>query len=144
MSLLFRHRLTVRFRDCDPLGHVNHAVYLTYLEQARFTLWRQQIGFVVRTSGGQQAGPAGPGLILARAEIDYRAQARYGDELEVRLSLDAIGRTSFTYSYEIMDVPTGRLVAAARTVLVHFDYLAEKAVPIDEGLRAKLAQPLET
>ena len=97
MALLFRHRLTVRFRDCDPLGHVNHAVYLTYLEQARFTLWRRQLGFVVRTSGGTRVAPAAPGLILARADIDYRAQVRYGDELEVRLSLESIGRTSFTY-----------------------------------------------
>ena len=39
---MIRHRLQVRFRDCDPLGHVNNAVYLTYLEQARFNLWREQ------------------------------------------------------------------------------------------------------
>ncbi|MEO6212595.1 MAG: thioesterase family protein, partial [Vicinamibacterales bacterium] len=37
---MFSHRLEVRFRDCDPMGHVNHAVYLTYLEQARFAHWR--------------------------------------------------------------------------------------------------------
>ena len=38
--LLLRHRLQVRFSDCDPLGHVNNAKYLTYLEQARLVLWR--------------------------------------------------------------------------------------------------------
>ena len=56
MTRLISHRLTVRFRDCDPLGHVNNAVYLTYLEQARFTLWRAQIGFVARpvSEGGQR------------------------------------------------------------------------------------------
>ena len=37
---IFTHRLEVRFRDCDPMGHVNNAVYLTYLEQARFAHWR--------------------------------------------------------------------------------------------------------
>ena len=42
--LLLRHRLAVRFSDCDPLAHVNNAVYLTYLEQARLTLWRAQLG----------------------------------------------------------------------------------------------------
>jgi acyl-CoA thioester hydrolase len=36
----FIHRVEVRFRDCDPMGHVNNAVYLTYLEQARFAHWR--------------------------------------------------------------------------------------------------------
>ena len=56
MTRLISHRLMVRFRDCDPLGHVNNAVYLTYLEQARFTLWRQQIGFVARpvSEGGRR------------------------------------------------------------------------------------------
>lgn len=140
--LLFRHRLTVRFRDCDPLGHVNHAVYLTYLEQARFTLWRTQLGFVVRADGGQ-LDRSGPGFILARAEIDYRAQARYGDELEVRLGLDAIGRTSFTYVYDLVDVSADRVIASARTVLVVFDYVRQRPVPIDEALRAKLATPVE-
>ena len=36
----FTHRLEVRFRDCDAMGHTNNAVYLTYLEQARFAHWR--------------------------------------------------------------------------------------------------------
>jgi acyl-CoA thioester hydrolase len=139
MTLLFRHRLSVRFRDCDPLGHVNHAVYLTYLEQARFTLWREQLGFVARRSGLQDNPSVG--LILARAEVDYRAQARYGDELEVRLSLDRIGRTSFTYGYEIVDVPTDRRVAEAKTVLVLFDYDREQSVPIGDELRARLSRP---
>ena len=140
--LLFRHRLTVRFRDCDPLGHVNHAVYLTYLEQARFMLWRAQLDFVVRASVAEP-GPSVPGFILARAEVDYRAQARYGDELEVRLSLGGIGRSSFTYVYDLIDVPTGRVVAIARTVLVLFDYREQKPVPIDEPLRTRLATPVE-
>ena len=35
----FLHRLVVRFRDCDMMGHTNHAVYFTYMEQCRFALW---------------------------------------------------------------------------------------------------------
>lgn len=139
MSLLLRHRLSVRFRDCDPLGHVNHAVYLTYLEQARFVLWRSQLA--PADPGSQRGGP-GVGIILAHAEVDYRSQARHGDELEVRLSLHAVGRSSFTYAYEIVDVPTGRLVATAKTVQVHFDYDREQSVAIGDELREKLARPV--
>jgi len=139
MGVLFRHRLSVRFRDCDPLGHVNHAVYLTYLEQARFLLWRQQLA---PADPSRQRGGPGAGIILAHADVDYRSQARHGDELEVRLSLDAVGRSSFTYSYEIVDVPTGRLVATAKTVQVHFDYDREVSVPIGDELRDKLTQPI--
>ena len=40
----FEHELEVRFRDCDSMGHVNNAVYLTYLEQARFAHWQRLTG----------------------------------------------------------------------------------------------------
>ena len=80
MNISFSHPIEVRFRDCDPMGHVNNAVYLTYLEQARFAHWRALWGFTL------EALPAGaPGVILARAEVDYRKPARYGDMLEVRI-----------------------------------------------------------
>ena len=135
MNVLYTHRVEVRFADCDPLGHVNHAMYLTYLEQARFALWRKLWGFngeTARTAAG------GAGLILARAECDYRAPATYGDTLDVRLALASIGRTSFTYDYEVVDVQSARVVATARTVLVMYDYNTAKPVPIDDARKRDL------
>jgi acyl-CoA thioester hydrolase len=140
MSWLITHRLTVRFRDCDPLGHVNNAVYLTYLEQARFNLWRAQFGFVAKAAG--EGGRRGLGFILAKAEVDFTAQARYGDELEVRLGLDSVRRSSFTYVYEIVNVATQQVIAKARTVQVRFDYDAQQPVAVDDALREMLAQPV--
>ena len=140
MTVLIAHRLTVRFRDCDPLGHVNNAVFLTYLEQARFNLWRAQLGYTATPANS--SGKRGVGFILARVECDFKAQARYGDELEVRLALDAIGQKSFTYTYEILDVSTRRVVASARTVQVRFDYDENRSVPIDDALKARLQQPV--
>ena len=131
---IFRHRLDVRFRDCDPLGHVNNAVYLTYLEQARFALWRELWGI-----NFERLPPGAPGVILAHAEIDYRLPAKYGDVLEVRVSVAAIGRTSFTYTYEIADQES-RVVATARTVIVMYDYATGRPAPIPDALRAKLTQ----
>lgn len=138
--LLVTHRLQVRFRDCDPLGHVNNAVYLTYLEQARFNLWRAQLGFQAKSAS--DAGPRGIGFILARVECDFRAQAKYGDDLDVKLSLGEFGRSSFTYTYEIVNATTGQLMAAAKTVLVWFDYDAQKPTPIDDETKAKLSVPV--
>ena len=142
MRAIFRHKLDVRFRDCDPMGHVNNAVYLTYLEQARLAQWRALWGFGRRSEAGasEQRGADGlpapdvgagplPGVILARVEMDYKAPARFGDVLEVKIGLASVGRTSFTYEYEIVD-DRGRLVASARTVQVMYDYAAQRAVPI--------------
>jgi acyl-CoA thioester hydrolase len=137
---LLRLSVVVRFSDCDPLGHVNNAVYLTYLEQARIVLWRRQIGFWSRRL--VEGGARGEGFILARAEVDFRAQAHEGDELEVRLALAAFGRTSATYDYVIEDRTTGLVVVTARTVQVWFDYDAGRPVPLTPDLKAKLAMPV--
>ena len=148
MRAIFSHRIEVRFRDCDPMGHVNNAVYLTYLEQARLAQWRDLWGFgrapeappvVVPSAGSSPAAvPAEaakvPGVILARTEVDYRIPARYGDVLEVRIGLAAVGRTSFTYDYEILDTQ-GSIVATARSVQVMYDYAAGRSVPIPDGIR---------
>jgi len=138
-TVLIRHRLRVRFRDCDPLGHVNNAVYLTYLEDARLTLWQVQLGGVARTD---EQGRRGEGFILARAEVDFRAQVRFGAELEVRLALAAFGRTSATYDYEIVDLKSNVTVAMAKTVQVWFDYDSQKPVPLSEETKRKLSEPV--
>jgi acyl-CoA thioester hydrolase len=129
MIPIFTHRLDVRFRDCDPMGHANNAVYLTYLEQARLMHWRSLWKFGER--------PDVPGVILARAEIDFRRAARFGDVLDVRIGLAAIGRTSFTYDYEIVDA-AGNLVATAKSVMVMYDYGAGKPVPVPDDIRSLL------
>jgi acyl-CoA thioester hydrolase len=131
MAYLFSHRLEVRFRDCDPLGHVNNAVYLTYLEQARLFYWRELWGF------GNAERPGMPGVIMARAEIDYCSPAKYGQTLEVRIDLAAVGRSSFTYDYDILD-EEGRTIASARTVQVMYDYAAARPVPIPDEIRARM------
>ncbi|HEY7499747.1 MAG TPA: thioesterase family protein [Vicinamibacterales bacterium] len=131
MAYVFSHAIEVRFRDCDPLGHVNNAAYLTYLEQARLFYWRSLWGF------GLDEAAARPGVIMARAEIDYRLPARYGQTLDVRIEVAAIGRTSFTYDYEIVD-EQGRVVASARTVQVMYDYAAGAPVVIPPEIRQKM------
>jgi acyl-CoA thioesterase FadM len=60
--------------------------------------------------------------------------------LEIRIGLERIGRTSFTYLYEVVD-QTGQIVAKARSVLVMYDYSVGKPVPISDALRAKLGTP---
>ena len=131
---MFVHTLEVRFRDCDPMGHVNNAVYLTYMEQARFAHWRAIWKY--RQPG---ADPRVPGVILARAEVDYRGQAREGDLLEVRLTVGDLGRTSFRYEYEIVD-RGGRLIVQAKTVQVMYDYATGRPIPIPDDIRQTLLE----
>ena len=126
----YRHRLSVRFRDCDPMGHVNHAVYFTYLEQCRLTFWRELTG----------APSPRTRIIIARAECDYRAAARFGDELEVRLRVGDVGRSSFVLEYEMVDAGSERVIANGRTVQVSYDYDANKSIPLPSATRDLLTQ----
>ena len=142
MNPVFSHHLEVRFRDCDSMGHVNNAVYLTYLEQTRFHHWRaagiaKEAIMSQAASPGASAGEDVPGVIVARVEIDYRRAAKFGDVLRIDVGVAAIGRTSFTYEYEIVD-QAGALIASAKTVIVRFDYAAGRPVPISEELKQAL------
>ena len=146
MNHLFTHRIEVRFRDCDPMRHVNNAVYLTYLEQTRFAHWRALGGgdgeAQALISTGRASAPDGvPGVILARVEIDYRKPATYGEMLDVKLGIAGFGRTSLTYEYEIVGADAA-LIAAARTVVVSFDYRAGRPVPIPDALKDWLSRKL--
>ena len=124
----YRHRLSVRFRDCDAMGHVNHAVYLTYFEQGRLTFWRELTG----TPSPHTR------VIIARAECDYRSPAHFGDELELRVKVGEIGRSSFALLYEIALVGSDRVVASGKTVMVSYDYERGASVPLPSATRELL------
>jgi acyl-CoA thioester hydrolase len=115
----FVHRDRVRFRDCDAMGHVNNAVYSTYLEEAR-------IGVLGNLSS----------FILARVEIDFRAELRMGEEIEVRTRCSRIGTKSFDLEHVI--AAGDRVVAEAKSVLVAYDYDLGGSVPVTEELRRLL------
>jgi Thioesterase-like superfamily len=90
LTPIFIHRLEVRFRDCDPMGHVNNAVYLTYLEQARFSHWRA-IGIARGNLAPEgeslppEGGSHGGGSRVDRRTIDRANQSRQTLGLRVAL-----------------------------------------------------------
>jgi len=113
------------------MGHANHAVYFTYMEESRLTFWKKLTG---------QARPPETRVILAHAECDYRAPALFGEELEVRMQVGDIGRSSFVQLYEIVKTADDTRIADGRTVMVCYDYEAAKSVPIPAATRAELTR----
>lgn len=126
----FVHREVARYRDADAFGHVNNAVYLTYLEQAR-NAWLHELGLVHRRED--------IAMILARVEIDYRAQVEIDERVEIGVRCGEIGTKSFTLEYELRG-DGGRVVAEARTVLVCFDYARGETVPLYPEWREALSR----
>ena len=115
----FVRRERVRFRDCDAMGHVNNAVYSTFLEEAR-----------IEVLGGLAD------FILARVEIDFRSELRAGEEIEVGTRCSRIGTKSLELEHEIR--AAGRIAAQAKSVLVGYDYERSESVPLPDDLRARL------
>ena len=122
------HTQEVAFRDLDAFGHVNNAVYLTYLENARVTYMREVLG--VESLDDLL-------VIVASVAIDFRSRASLGETLEVGSRVTRVGEKSFDLDHEIRGAD-GRLVAEAHTVLVAFDYEKDGAMPIPADWRERI------
>jgi acyl-CoA thioester hydrolase len=114
----FVFRDDVRFRDLDGMGHVNNAVFLTYVESARIAYF---------TSHGAGNNPQ-QHLILARMEVDFRSPIALGEQVEVGVRPARVGTKSFELEYEVR--ADGRLAAEAKSVLVGYDYVRGESVEI--------------
>lgn len=123
------HTLVPRFRDTDAMGHINNAVYVTYLEVGRQDYWR-------RLSGTYDYGRVP--FILAHVSVDFRSEALLHEVLLIGVRCDWIGNRSFHFSYEIRERESGRLVVEASTVLVFYDYAAKQTIPCPPELRERL------
>jgi acyl-CoA thioester hydrolase len=127
---MFEHPVNVRWRDVDALGHVNHAVFLTYLEEGRDAFYAQVLG--------------DPIYVVVRIEIDLRAEVRYPDRrVTVRIEVERVGTTSLTTRETIL-TPAGEEAAQARVVSVRWDGGLGRPVPFSEAERAQLAAAMAT
>ena len=121
----FVHRETVRFRDLDGMGHVNNAVYSTYLEQARLAWF-----------GADEEMPL-TDVILARTEIDFRSPLVVGETVSIGVRPSRLGTKSFELEYELRS--DDRLVAEAKSVLVGYDYASGESRAIPGRWRERLS-----
>ena len=123
------HEILPRFRDTDAMGHINNAVYVTYLEVARQVYWKR-----LDAHADYRRVP----FILAHVTIDFRSEGLVSEVLEAGLRLEWISTRSFAFAYRIWEKTSGRTVAEATTVQVCYDYAAKKTIPMPDGLRRAL------
>jgi acyl-CoA thioester hydrolase len=123
----YRVPLPIRFADIDALGHVNNAVFLTYMEVARTAFWVERVG-EVRV---QEID-----FVLARVEIDYRRPVVFNDALSCELWLEKIGRSSFTVGYRF--AVAGEVVGEARSVQVFVDLATGSPKPVPDSFRERV------
>jgi len=130
---MHEERIRIRWRDIDAYGHVNNAVYLNYLEEARDAFVQKVLGPATSTWD----------FVLARVAIDYRAELTQDDgEVLVRCRLDSIGRASLRTREEVAKLD-GTVPAEAESVLVARDPTTGKSRPLTDAERSALERELE-
>ena len=135
MSEPFRHRIRVRFNECDAQGVVFYANYLMYFDVAMTELWREAFedGYAGMIANGTDA-------MVAEANIRYRASARFDDELDLVATVTTIGTTS-TVTHLIAERVADRTVLAEadlRHVFIDADTLEKTEIPdeVSAGMRS--------
>ncbi|OTF01389.1 thioesterase family protein [Halorubrum sp. SD683] len=120
--------IDVRFRDIDAMGHVNNAVYATYIEQARTRFFRDVLDLDI----------SGASTVLASLSIDFRRPVELDDDaVAVSVEIADLGRSSATMTHEIR---IGDAVAAeAEATLVAVDPETGEPTPIPEAHREAMA-----
>jgi acyl-CoA thioester hydrolase len=132
MAELFRHRLRVRWSECDLQGVVFYPNYLAYFDHALTELWREAVGPFA------QINDLGIDLVVAEAQIRYRASARFDDEIEIVVSITRLGDSSMTMEVLVERCADGALLAegSLRHVFVDPGDFQKREMPpeVREGL----------
>lgn len=128
----FATPIEVRFRDIDGMGHVNNAVYFTYMEQARVRYF-QKLGMV----GSDLKDIT---FIVAEATCRFESPLRLAEGILVKVRTSEIRNSSFVMDYSVESTTDGRLVATGRTVQVYYDYQNRHPMPIPAEVRRKIQE----
>jgi acyl-CoA thioester hydrolase len=122
---VYTKRVEIRWRDMDAFRHVNNAVYLTYLEEARDEWFLEVLGNGLLLND----------FVLARCAVDYRSPLTQDDGwVDVELRCTRVGRSSVTTGERVIAVSDGRVAAEAEGVLVHYDWKSRASKPLSEEI----------
>lgn len=123
-------RIRVRFGECDGLGHVNNAVYFTYMEEARTEMFRWF---------NPELDLRAWNLIVAGARCDFLKQVGFSEELVVFTWISRVGNSSFTVEHALRNAK-GDWTARGQAAMLAFDFAQERPVPLWEDVRLRLAE----
>jgi acyl-CoA thioester hydrolase len=124
----YAKRVEIRWRDLDGFGHVNNAVFLTYLEEARDEFYT---GLLSHDTVNQ--------MVLRHTSVDFQRSLVQSDDLvDVALAVIRVGSSSVVTRETITSSATGEVAAVAESVMVHCDEDRERSQPLPDDARRLL------
>jgi acyl-CoA thioester hydrolase len=124
----FYTEIATRFRDLDAFGHVNNAVYFTYMETARFRFLQQFLTI---------DEPADASVILGEAQCRFLSPVLFDETLRVGVAVSRFGNKSFDILYHFF-AEDGMLVAAGLTAMVMYNYATQETLAIPDDFRQRI------
>ena len=126
----YKTSIDIRFTDVDLMGHVNNAVYLTYMEIGRSKYWKQAVNWNWDKIG----------VVIGEASISYLAPIFLDDNISIYVRTSRIGNSSFDLEYLITKTKDGKetICSKGKTICIAFDYNSKKAAPITNEERNKM------
>lgn len=120
----------MRFADLDLMGHVNNALYFTYLEIGRTQYWKQAAKWDWKNTG----------VVIGEATISYIPPIFLADQISIYVRTSRIGNSSFDLEYLIVKNEHGKEVVCSKgkTICIAFDYESKKPIEIPAKERAKM------
>ena len=129
----FVHELRVRYGECDPQGIVFNANYLLYFDVAFTEYWRDRVG------PWDDMVSVGVDVVVAEANLRFRAPARFDDILALEVTTEELGKTSMTTRIDIQR--DGELLVEMRLRHVFVDRTTWSKTAMPDGIREQLAAP---
>lgn len=127
----FRHRLRVRYNECDAQGAVFNSNYLMYFDVTITELWRDAFG-----SYDQALEDYGVDIVVGEANVRYLKPARFDDELDIDLTVEKLGTTSLNTRYDVQRDGEMLAIGHLRHVFVDPNAGGKNAIP--DGVRTIL------
>ncbi|WP_129596286.1 acyl-CoA thioesterase [Methanohalophilus profundi] len=130
---MFTLTVAPRFGDIDGLCHVNNTVIPEWGEMGRNPIFRIFTPDLDLT-------PEKWRLIMARTEFDFLGEMYFDGDVEIRTYIARLGNSSFTIGHEAWQ--RGELKAKGKAVIVHYDFMEKKSLPIPPEIRTRLEEHL--
>ena len=123
-DFLFHHNIPTRWKDMDSFGHINNAVYLTYIEDARTTLFKRW-----------NLNSQNKSVIVASLKIDYFTQIKHPSKLIIGSKISRIGNSSFDIQSAIFIDGLKKPAALSLVICVCYDYENGQSVTVYDKIR---------
>lgn len=126
---MIKNTMTPAFNETDALGHINNTVVPRWFENARVPI------FKIFTP---DLDPSDWHLIVVKIEIEYTAQIGYQHDVDITTEVSHVGNSSFVVDQCVYQ--NGVLCAKGKTVMVHFDYQAQKPASLTDDHKQRLSE----